>query len=181
MISTEGIDTTKGVNVIATQFSTFNDNAKFQASNAIDSTSESFSHTKSGGSWWEVSWGRPLEIDSVQIFNPWCSEVTDQANCLCQLSHATVSLLDDEGLVLTTESTHETCDKPSLKVDFGCESCLPIANKIKLQSILGQYLNMLEVQVYSLGTNIAIGKNATQSSTFLGKESLPRTWQLMAI
>lgn len=162
MISTDGVDTTKGVNVIATQSSTFNDNAKFQASNAIDSTTESFSHTKSGSSWWEVSWGQPLEIDSVQIFNRWCSDVTDQANCLCRLSHATVSLLDDEGLVLTTVSTHDTCDKPSLKV-FGCKSCLPIANKIKSQSILGQYLNMLEVQLYSLGTNIAIGKNATQS------------------
>eukprot|EP00956_Cyclotella_meneghiniana_P031653 scaffold83776_cov22-Cyclotella_meneghiniana.AAC.2 len=170
VISTDGVDVTKGVNVIVTQSSTFNDNSKFQASNAIDSTANSFSHTKFGSAWWEVSWDQPHEIDSVQILNRWCSDVTDPANCLCRLSHATVSLLDDEGSVLATQSTHDTCDKPSLKLDFSCESCLPSANKIKLQSILGQHLHVLEVQVFSSGTNVALGKAATQSSTFKGKD-----------
>jgi hypothetical protein len=48
-------------------------------------------------------------------------------------------------------------------------SCFPKASKVKLQSLTGVPIQMFEVQVISTGLNVAIGKDATQSSDFKGK------------
>ncbi|KAL7474149.1 hypothetical protein ACHAW6_000142 [Cyclotella cf. meneghiniana] len=46
--------------------------------------------------------------------------------------------------------------------------CYPNASEVRLLSITGQQLHMFEVQIFSAGRNVAMGKVATQSST-LGK------------
>ncbi|KAL3781625.1 hypothetical protein HJC23_002002 [Cyclotella cryptica] len=49
--------------------------------------------------------------------------------------------------------------------------CYPIARKMKLQSTTGQQIQMFEVQVFSSGLNVAVGKTATQSSTFISNST----------
>jgi hypothetical protein len=49
------------------------------------------------------------------------------------------------------------------------EGCFPLAKKVKVQSLTGVPLQMFEVQVISSGSNVAIDKDATQSSDFKGK------------
>jgi hypothetical protein len=70
------------------------------------------------------------------------------------------------------------CKEPSegwdKSADITCptnspSSCFPKASKVKLQSLTGVPIQMFEVQVISTGLNVAIGKDATQSSDFKGK------------
>jgi hypothetical protein len=49
------------------------------------------------------------------------------------------------------------------------EGCFPLAKKVKVQSLTGLPIQMIELQVISKGSNVAIGKDATQSSTFKDK------------
>ncbi|KAL3778345.1 hypothetical protein HJC23_013805 [Cyclotella cryptica] len=46
--------------------------------------------------------------------------------------------------------------------------CFPNATKVKLSSTTGEQLQMFEFQVFSSGVNIALGKNASQSSNYNG-------------
>eukprot|EP00804_Cyclotella_cryptica_P021665 CCRYP_018266-RA/>CCRYP_018266-RA protein AED:0.04 eAED:0.04 QI:422/1/1/1/0/0/3/464/367 len=46
--------------------------------------------------------------------------------------------------------------------------CFPQASLVKLQSLTGSPIQVFEVQAYSLGTNVAAGKVATQSSVYNG-------------
>ena len=47
------------------------------------------------------------------------------------------------------------------------EQCIPRAQKVKIQTLPGQYLKLFDVQIYSSssGSNLAIGKTANQSTT----------------
>ena len=137
---------------------------------AIDNSAYSFSHTADSNAWLQVSLGQQVEVDSVEILNRWCTDITDPIHCLCRLSNATVSLLDSEGSVIASQSTGDTCDKPSFKLDFTNSFRLPSANKIKLQSTSGNPVHIFELEVYSSNLNIAPGKSVTQSSTFNDKD-----------
>eukprot|EP00804_Cyclotella_cryptica_P000077 CCRYP_013734-RC/>CCRYP_013734-RC protein AED:0.05 eAED:0.05 QI:386/1/1/1/0.62/0.55/9/209/1800 len=173
----------------ATQSSTL---SAFDAPRAIDDNNNSFSHTAQANgtrAWWQVDFGRGFEIDSIEILNRWCTDPSDEKGCLCRLSYANLSLIDDQGLVVITRSIENSCGKASLSYrfqpSFECTSSdttpsptssplkslspvavqLPRAREVKLHSITGNPIQVFEVEIYSSGVNIARGKTATQSST----------------
>ena len=47
--------------------------------------------------------------------------------------------------------------------------CLPRASKLKLQSLTHSRIQVFEVEVYSLGNNVAAGKISSQSTTYKDK------------
>jgi len=176
----------EGVNValgkIATQSSTVQDNdGKFGADKAIDGDKVTFSHTRHGNSWWMVDLEASFSVESVVILNRWCQDSNDINGCLCRLSDASVSLLDDNNNVISTTSTNNTCGTLQVDVSFPAPcpsispspspltfSCLPFARVVKLhQTTTGLPIHMFEVKVKSSsGANFALSGSATQSSTF---------------
>jgi len=104
----------------ATQSSTFmDDQDKFGANNAVDGDSTTFTHTKSESNpWWQVDLGDNYDISSIEILNRWCKDLNDSANCLCRLSGATISLVDDSGTEFTSISTGNTCGQVNLEFVF---------------------------------------------------------------
>jgi hypothetical protein len=173
----------QGVNVAlqatAIQSSTFvsGSGTSFGASNAIDGDHSTFSHTRDASSWWEVDLGGSYSVESVNIKNRWCKNPSDPSGCLCKLSHATVSLVDGNGALVASASTNNTCGMlnvhlPYLDPSCTITSCLPITRKIKLhQASTDKTVQIFELEVFSssTGTNVAVGKTATQSSTFVTK------------
>jgi hypothetical protein len=113
----------------ATQSSTFQ---KFDASRAVDGSAKSFSHTKdaySGPSWesdtspwWEVDLGGLFHIERVQILNRFCADPSDPDGCLCRLTNATLSLQDQNDLVIDTKSFEDTCGVLTVKESFADDS-----------------------------------------------------------
>lgn len=113
----------------ATQSSTFQN---FEASRAVDGSAKSFSHTKDGFSvpswegdtspWWEVDLGGLFHIDTVQILNRFCADPSDPDGCLCRLTNATLSLRDQNDLVVESKSFGDTCGLLTLKESFADDS-----------------------------------------------------------
>jgi hypothetical protein len=123
IMSMDGKEVAKGGS--ATQSSTLKgDETKFGATNAIDGISTTFSHTNDHNSWWQVDLGEQLSIDSIEIANRWCGDTTDQPQCLCRLSNATLSLIDNitGGSTIASKSLGDTCGKKSLSFHLGCSS-----------------------------------------------------------
>jgi hypothetical protein len=178
-----------GVNIAhgkdAAQSSTFvsRSGKAFDAYNAIDGVSTTFSHTNDANSWWEVDLGGLYSVGSVNIKNRWCRNPNDPEHCLCRLSNATVLALDKNGSVTTAVSINNTCGVSDIHFDLPppCStdaptsspvsslSCLPKAEKVKLQQeFTGLPIQVFEVSIMnSIGANVAEGKNASQSSTFV--------------
>ena len=104
----------------ATQSSDFKGKAMFAASKAVDGNKNSFSHTgRSGcGVWWEVDLEDSFPIESIKILNRWCHAKEDPTGCLCKLSHAAISLLDDYGKLVDATLTGNTCDSPEVDHEF---------------------------------------------------------------
>jgi hypothetical protein len=95
---------------------------QFIASLATDANPKSFSHTDvmtqsdSSTVWWEVDLQDEYRVSSVKIKNRDCK---NNAECLCRLSNATISLLDDYGDVIATQSAGDTCGQMVLSyADF---------------------------------------------------------------
>jgi hypothetical protein len=181
---------------VVSQSSTHKNDARFDASKAIDGDGNSFSHTDSSGTtaWWKVDLpGLSSEIKSVEISNRSCGN-DDATNCLCRLSDAKLLLLDSQGLVVSEVSLGNTCGQWTLGFDFAdtisCSSetpsqspasvtttttttsvasCYPSGSKVRIVSLYYQQLQMFEVQVMSSGVNIALGKTAHQSSSLKDK------------
>jgi hypothetical protein len=100
----------------ATQSDTFR---TFEASRAIDHDLNTFSHTARATDtldWWQLEFEQAIGIESIEIVNRWCQGDSDPLGCLCRLSNANLSILDDDGSVIVTQSTGNTCG--SDKVDF---------------------------------------------------------------
>jgi hypothetical protein len=96
----------------AIQSSDFKGKAMFAASKAVDDKENSFSHTGRSecGVWWEVDLGDSFPIESIKILNRWCQDKNDFTGCLCKLSYAAISLLDDDGKwVVDAALTGNTC------------------------------------------------------------------------
>eukprot|EP00804_Cyclotella_cryptica_P004998 CCRYP_018313-RB/>CCRYP_018313-RB protein AED:0.03 eAED:0.03 QI:1251/1/1/1/0.81/0.83/12/1175/1018 len=106
------------LNKNAFQSSTY---GNFNASRAIDGDLSSFSHTNDGHAWWELDLKEARSIDSVTIKNRWCRDKTDPNNCLCRLSNATLSLVDNDGVVIS-ENIGGTCSLPELSFSFGAST-----------------------------------------------------------
>lgn len=91
------------------------------ASNAVDGDLTTFSHTSSGdlNSFWQVDLGSTSTLKSVQIKNRYCtSDPTDPNECLCRLSHAAVSLLNELNEVVATKTIGDTCGVHDISLDL---------------------------------------------------------------
>lgn len=87
-------------------------NTRSYASNAIDGSNITFSHTKDSNAFLEVDLGENFEINSVVIVNRYCgSDPSDPRKCLCRLSGATLILLDENNLVLAARTIGNTCNQ----------------------------------------------------------------------
>jgi hypothetical protein len=104
----------------ATQDSDFKGNSgKFGAHKEVDGVAGTFSHTEVDAcSWWEVDLGGAFAIESVKIVNRWCGDVTDPSNCLCRLSHAAISLNDENGNWVDTALIGDTCGELEVVATF---------------------------------------------------------------
>eukprot|EP00956_Cyclotella_meneghiniana_P008958 scaffold12299_cov85-Cyclotella_meneghiniana.AAC.6 len=165
----------------ATQSSTFgSNNDKFGANNAVDGDLDTFIHTERTNSWWMVDLGALFSVESIHILNRWCKDSSDPHGCLCRLSNASVSLLDEDNDIVAAFSTNDTCGAPEVDISFispcltaspsaspTALSCLPKAQIVKLhQPNTGLPIHVFEVKAMnSSGINIAHGATATQSST----------------
>jgi hypothetical protein len=169
----------------ATQSFTLNNLA---ASRAIDGQEQSFSHTKQlddgALAWWQVKLSDTFEVVSVEVANRFCRYPSDPRGCLCRLSNAKLSLIDDNGSVVETTSFGDTCGQGLISHSFKSSDCqvttsptaspitpssssnLPMVKSIRLHSVTGKPINMFEFEVYSDGVNVALGGEASQSSTF---------------
>jgi hypothetical protein len=107
-------------NGTASQSSTFK---SFSASYAVDGNKSSFSHTGADDAhpWWEVNLGAAHVADAVIISNRHCgANSNDPSGCLCRLSNATLSMTDDQGGVVFTQSMGNTCDLTELSFSIPC-------------------------------------------------------------
>jgi hypothetical protein len=95
----------------ATQSSDFNGKAMFAAFKAVDDKENTFSHTGRSecGVWWEVDLRDLSPIKSIEILNRWCENESDKNGCMCRLSQAAISLLDDDGNWVDAVLTGNTC------------------------------------------------------------------------
>jgi hypothetical protein len=109
---------------VATQSSDFKGKAMFAASKAVDDNKNSFSHTDRSecGVWWEVNLGDLFIIESIKILNRWCENESDENGCMCRLSHAAISLLDDDGNWVDAALTGNTCGDPEVDHVFDASS-----------------------------------------------------------
>ena len=104
----------------ATQSSTLRGKQKFAAPSAIDGNDSTFIHTdwSDTSPWWQVLLTLESEIESVEIRNRWCGDENDQLKCLCRMSGAKLSLLDDQGSVIVEKTLADTCGQLTLSLDF---------------------------------------------------------------
>lgn len=103
----------------ATQSADFKGNTRFSASRAVDGNANTFSHTRSDNcAWWTVDLGGTYTINSIKILNRYCIDPTDPSGCLCRLSHAVVSLLDENGQWVDTKVLGDTCGELELTQQY---------------------------------------------------------------
>jgi hypothetical protein len=83
---------------------------QFYASKAVDNNPSTFSHTNDGDAWLEINLGQnAAAMESVNITNRFCCDINDASGCLCRLTNATVSLLDESSAVINEEVLGNTC------------------------------------------------------------------------
>jgi hypothetical protein len=114
------VHTSSGLNVApqgtASQSSTFLQNDKFSAYKAIDNSNSTFSHTSDSNPSWEVKLNED-EITRVIILNRYCQSEADPPGCLCRLSWAKLTLLEDDAVV-TVKTLGDTCNQPVVSESF---------------------------------------------------------------
>jgi hypothetical protein len=188
VLDIEGVNIALGKNAVQSSTFVSRSGQSFNADNAIDGDPNTFSHTTDrGGSWWEVDLEGLYSISSIDIKNRWCKYPSDPTGCLCKLSNATVSLLGENGALVASVSTKDTCDMLDVILDLPTScimhalssspvaaSCLPMARKVKLHQTSGSPIQIFELEVFSSSTsnNIAVGKTATRSSTFVSSSGI---------
>jgi hypothetical protein len=97
----------------STQSSTYNG---YDASNAVDRDNTTYSRTRvEADAWLDVDLGEIVEVCSIGIQNR-----CEDANCLCNLSNASLSLIDASGSVIANAHVYlnNTCGQPNVKVHF---------------------------------------------------------------
>lgn len=114
-IYSSGVNVAKGKS--AMQSSTL---SSLVASNAVDGKNDTYSHTtnSSAYSWWKVDLGGSFPIESLKVLNRWCGDPSDPNGCLCRLSHAVVSLFDEQGQWVATASVGDACNKLEWTLNF---------------------------------------------------------------
>lgn len=113
----------------ASQSSTFGSKI---ASFAVDGNVTTASSTNDTNSWWEVDLGNTFPVKSVIIENHWCEESHDPNGCLCSLSEATLSLLDELGEVVSAEVVWNKCNVRDCSFDMStCSQATATTSKKK--------------------------------------------------
>jgi hypothetical protein len=119
-----------GINIAlqgtATQSSDRHNGQLLYASNAIDGNDTTFSHTNDPSASWEVDLGDVYPIESILIKNRYCGRNpnADPIGCLCRLSNATLTLLDETESVVITKTVGDTCGTWNVSQTFSEYSCL---------------------------------------------------------
>lgn len=105
---------------VAEQSSTLNNNLNRRATAAVDGDNSTFSHTMSGlnNTWWYVDLGQAANVQRVIILNRWCTNITDPTGCLCRLSDASLSLLDESNVTVSSSTLGNTCNETVVTLDF---------------------------------------------------------------
>jgi hypothetical protein len=118
VINSAGANVAEGMN--ASQSSTFvtTSGKHFDAYHAVDGDHGTFSHTKDANPWLEIDLGESSEISSVGILNRWCKSSSDPSGCLCRLSGAVLSLIDDSKTTITSTTLGDTCGQSTLEYVF---------------------------------------------------------------
>lgn len=62
--------------------------------------------------------GDVYPINHVVISNRWCLDPNDLPGCLCRLSGIELSLIDDNNVVVATESIGNSCGLKEVTVNF---------------------------------------------------------------
>jgi hypothetical protein len=84
----------------------------------VDGDPNTFAHTNDSKAWLEVDLGSSSKISSVNIMNRWCKSSSDPYACLCRLSNATLSLIDDSDQVIASTVFSDTCGQLNLEYVF---------------------------------------------------------------
>jgi hypothetical protein len=126
-----------GINVAlgksASQSSTFvtRTGKHLWAFEAVDGDLTSFSRTNDNNAWLEVDLKGSFPVNLITIFNHGCTGASSNhpMNCLCALSEATLSLLDDLDTEITAVTIGNTCGRLSLEYVFDAAPgfCSPVA------------------------------------------------------
>eukprot|EP00956_Cyclotella_meneghiniana_P011549 scaffold16210_cov49-Cyclotella_meneghiniana.AAC.2 len=91
------------------------------ASKAVDGRWGTYASTGPDScTWWEVELGQSFPIEKVILVNRKCP---DDPACACQLSFATVSLLDGSGDWVTATINGDTCDRGWIVHKFVKNQC----------------------------------------------------------
>ena len=98
-VLSEGVNV--ALNKTASQSSTLGNKT---ASLAVDGSETTFSHTNEINDFWEVDLGGTFPTEFVNIKNRWCSNSSDSNGCLCRLLGATLSLMNEQSVVVLTKS-----------------------------------------------------------------------------
>lgn len=118
-VMSSGVNVSQGKE--AWQSSTLRDRSKFDASRAVDGNTGSFSHTGDDNvPWWEVDLGETLPIESITILNRWCRNSDDPFDCLCRLSHAAVTVMDENDNWVASKFLGDTCGVLEINIAFDC-------------------------------------------------------------
>ena len=85
----------------ATQSSNLNEDSHI-ASKAVDNKWRSWSSTDTSDlfAWCELDLGETLPVEKV---------ISDNPNCSCKLSHAAISMFDDQGKLVASKTTKDKC------------------------------------------------------------------------
>jgi hypothetical protein len=102
-VSSEGVNV--ALNKTASQSSTLGNRT---ASLAVDGSETTFSYTNDINDFWEIDLGGTFPTEFVNIKNRWCSNSSDSNGCLCKLSGATLSLMNEQSVVVLTKSIGNT-------------------------------------------------------------------------
>jgi hypothetical protein len=103
----------------------------FVASMATDGDMNTFSHTNDAHAWLQIDLGEVYHIKSLSIANRLCKEPNNFFGCLCRLSDARLSLIDQNGSVVSTGLIGNTCYALNLTFEFdGNCSALSLVRKI---------------------------------------------------
>jgi hypothetical protein len=67
---------------------------------------------------WEVDLNDTFPVDSVSVLNSWCNESSDPEKCLCNLTGATLLLIDDSGEEIASVLAGDTCGQETVEFVF---------------------------------------------------------------
>ena len=115
-------DVNVALNKPTTQSSTL-----FSPSLAVDGDVTTYSSTTTDdfAAWWQVDLDGSYQLKSVNIKNFYCTDSSDPEGCLCRLSGATVSVLNEVGDVVSTKVLGDTCGVHD--IDVNLSTCIESA------------------------------------------------------